>query len=263
MKNILPLYGGNLVYNIVGKRNAETIFFCHSLGANQSLWDRQIKQLSDAYRIVSCDLRGHGKSDIFSTPYSIEIMARDILALLSHLEIPSCHFVGLSLGSMIGLWLGANAPNRMRRMVLAGASAKVHNSAAFGKRINHIKMHGLKSILTELDTRWYADGFASKQPSVVNKVRAMVAKTPIEGYIAATIAVRDFDIIEQLPDIKAPMLLITGAEDKATPLSEAKFISEQCPNADLTIIDNSSHLAMVEKPKIFDHALVNFIKGIG
>ena len=228
MKNILPLQGGNLVYKIVGKDDADTIFFCHSLGANQSLWDRQIEQLSDTYRIVSCDLRGHGESDIFSTPYSIEILAKDILALLDYLDIPSCHFVGLSLGSMIGLWLGANAPDRVTRMVLAGASAKVLNSDAFDKRIS-----------------------------------LMVAKTPIEGYVAATMAVRDFDITEKLPKITAPMLLITGADDKATPLSEAKFISETCPNADLMIIENASHLALVEKPKLFDNALVNFITGDG
>ena len=81
MKSILSLNDGNLVYRTIGKRHAETIFFCHSLGANQSLWDRQIEQLSDSYHIVSCDLRGHGESDIFTTPYSIEILARDILTL--------------------------------------------------------------------------------------------------------------------------------------------------------------------------------------
>ena len=77
MKSILSLSNGNLVYRTVGKPHAETIFFCHSLGANQSLWDRQIEQLSDSYHIVSCDLRGHGESDIFTTPYSIEILAKD------------------------------------------------------------------------------------------------------------------------------------------------------------------------------------------
>ena len=263
MKNILPLHGGNLVYKTFGKDDADTIFFCHSLGANQSLWGRQIEQLSDTYRIVSCDLRGHGESDIFSTPYSIEILANDILALLDHLDIPSCHFVGLSLGSMIGLWLGANAPDRVKRMVLAGASAKVMNSGAFGKRISHIKQHGLTSMFTELDTRWYADGFTTTHPLIVDAIRTMVAKTPIEGYVAATMAVRDFDITGQLPEITAPMLLITGVDDKATPLSEAKFISETCPNADLIILENASHLALVEKPKLFDDALVNFITGIG
>ena len=263
MKSTLSLQGGSLVYKIVGVDETDTIFFCHSLGANQSLWDRQIERLSDTYRIVSCDLRGHGESDIFSTPYSIEMLAKDILTLLDHLDISSCHFVGLSLGSMIGLWLGANAPDRVKRMVLAGASAKVLNSGAFSKRISQIKEYGLDSMFTELDTRWYANEFATRNPGIVNAIRAMVAKTPIEGYIASTIAVRDFDITEQLTNITAQMLLITGAEDKATPLAEARLISETCPNADLIILENASHLALVEKPKLFDDALVKFINGIG
>ena len=263
MKNILPLQGGNLVYKIVGKDYADTIFFCHSLGANQSLWNRQIERLTDTYRIVSCDLRGHGESDIFSTPYSIEILANDILVLLDHLDISSCHFVGLSLGSMIGLWLGANTPDRVKRMVLAGASAKVLNSDAFDKRISLIKQHGLRVDVHRVGHRWYADGFPTKHPLIVDAIRTMVAKTPIEGYVAATIAVRDFDITGQLPNIAAPLLLITGADDKATPLSEAKFISETCPNADLIMLENASHLALVEKPKLFDDALISFISGIG
>ena len=259
MKHILPLPGGNLVYKLSGRHDADTIFFCHSLGANKSLWDRQIEQLSDSYRVVCCDLRGHGESDIFSTPYSIERLATDILDLLDHLGTRCCHFIGLSLGSMIGLWLGANSPDRIKRMVLAGASAKVQNRAAFDKRIRHIQERGLPSVFNELDSRWYNDGFTTKNPVIVQEIRSMLARTPIDGYIAATIAVRDFDITAQLTDIKAPILLITGANDKATPLSEAKFISQTCLNAELLILENASHLAMMEKPKLFDDAIVNFI----
>jgi len=258
MKSILSLNDGNLVYRTVGKRHAETIFFCHSLGANQSLWDRQIEQLSDSYHIVSCVLRGHGESDIFTTPYSIEILAKDILTLLDHLDIFSLHFVGLSLGSMIGRWRRAHSYNLGKRLVLAGASARELDSTAFEKHISHIRIHGLESMLAELDTRWYADGFPAMHPSIVKEIRKMVAKTPIDGYIAATMAVRDFDITDRLSDIKAPLLLITGAEDKATPLSEAKLIAKTCANPKLITIENASHSALVEKPYEFDTSLLNF-----
>ena len=248
-------------YSVEG--TGEPLVLIHGIGAARDAWRFMLTHLRDKFTVVTYDLRGHGESDIFSPPYSIEILAKDILALLDYLDIPSCHFVGLSLGSMIGLWLGANAPDRVKRMVLAGASAKVLNSWAFDKRISLIKQHGLKSMFKELDTRWYADGFPTKHPLIVDAIRTMVAKTPIEGYVAATIAVRNFDITGQLPDIAAPLLLITGADDKATPLSEAKFISETCPNADLIMLENASHLALVEKPKLFDDALICFISGIG
>ena len=190
--------------------------------------------------------------------------SQETFLLLDHLDIFSFHFVGLSLGSMIGLWLSSNSSNRVKRLVLAGASAKVLDSTAFEKRINHIKIHGLDSMFNELDARWYADGFPTMHPSIVKEIHTMVAKTPIDGYIAATIAVRDFDITDRLSDIKAPLLLITGAEDKATPLSEAKLIAETCANAKLITIENASHLALVENPmsliprySIFFHMLMN------
>ena len=163
---------------------------------------------------------------------------------------------------MIGLWLSSHSSNRVKRLVLAGASARVLDSTAFEKRISHIKIHGLESMFTELDARWYADGFPAMHPSIVKEIRTMVSKTPIDGYIAATIAVRDFDITDRLSNIKAPLLLITGAEDKATPLSEAKIISETCANAKLITIENASHLAIVEKPDEFDTALLNFFSNV-
>ena len=97
MKNILPLQGGNLVYKIVGKDDADTIFFCHSLGANQSLWDRQIEQLSDTYRIVSCDLRGHGESDIFSTHTPLKYWQRTYLPCSTILIFPPAISLGYPL----------------------------------------------------------------------------------------------------------------------------------------------------------------------
>ena len=97
-------------------------------------------------------------------------------------------------------------------------------------------------MFTELDTRWYADGFPTKHPLIVDAIRTMVAKTPIEGYVAATIAVRDFDITGQLPNIAAPLLLITGADDKATPLSEAKFIRRNTLQMQTSLCSKTPHI---------------------
>ncbi|MDB2324609.1 alpha/beta hydrolase [Alphaproteobacteria bacterium] len=255
----LDLVDGKLIYDVTGVSGGDTVLFCHSLGANRSLWNRQMGLLAKTHRIVSLDLRGHGQSDIFTTPYSIELLAKDVLRLLDKLEIGTCSFVGLSLGSMIGLWLAAHAPQRFDKMVLAGASAAVQNSAPFNHRISLVQQHGLASMFDELAVRWYAPGFAAKEPMIVSAVRDMVLKTPLEGYVAATMAVRDFDIVDKLPDISTPLLLITGCQDKATPLDEAEFIAKKCANATLHVIDDASHLAMVEKPDEFDSALVAFI----
>ena len=255
----LELDGGNLAYETSGVSDGDTLLFCHSLGANRHLWDRQVALFEGHYKIVRLDLRGHGQSDVFTAPYSIEILAKDVLHLLDHLNIQQCSLIGLSLGSMIGLWLAAYEPKRFNQMVLAGASASVRESAPFGQRIATIQEYGLVSMFDELNERWYTPNFITNNLDVVNKVRKMVNATTKTGYIAATVAVRNFDIIGKLSEIDTEILLITGAGDKATPIAEAKAVATKCTNCKLFVIKNASHLAIVEQPELFDTAIVNFI----
>ena len=256
----LRLQSGTLRFDVFGNHHQETVFFCHSLGANQSLWDRQTERMSQKHKVVRMDLRGHGQSDLFETPYSIKTLALDIIVLLDFLKIQKCHFVGLSLGSMIGLWLAVNRPERFNRMVLAGASANVCKKKPFDERIDSIKQKGLTSIVGELNSRWYFSDFVSKNPDIVESINAMVIQTSVDGYIAATIAVRDFDLSAQLNKISTPILLITGSEDQATPLSEAEFIASKIKKAKLSIVEGASHLAIVEKPSEFDGFLYDFLE---
>jgi 3-oxoadipate enol-lactonase len=144
-------------------------------------------------------------------------------------------------------------------MALAGASASVQKSAPFDKRIVRIHKHGLDSMFDELNERWYTSNFVANNSVKVNAVRKMVNATSKAGYIGATMAVRDFNIVEKLPEIDTEILLITGAEDKATPIAEAKAIAESCSNSKLFVIKNASHLAIIEQPDLFDTAIVNFI----
>jgi 3-oxoadipate enol-lactonase len=114
----------------------------------------------------------------------------------------------------------------------------------------------------ELNERWYAPNFVANNSNVVNAVRKMVNATAKVGYIGATMAVRDFDIMDKLSEIDTEMLLITGAEDKATPIAEAEAIAATCVNCKLFVIENASHLAIVEQPELFDTAIVNFINKV-
>tara|TARA_B100000787_G_scaffold139630_1_gene108545 strand:- start:1227 stop:2024 length:798 start_codon:yes stop_codon:yes gene_type:complete len=258
----LELDDGNLAYETSGVSDGDVLLFCHSLGANLHLWDRQIALFEDSHKIVRLDLRGHGQSDVFIAPYSIEMLAKDVLHLLDHLDIQRCSLIGLSLGSMIGLWLAANEPHRFNQMILAGASASVQKSAPFNQRIAKIQEHGLDSMFDELNERWYVPDFVTNNLDVVNAVRKMVNATTKTGYIGATMAVRDFDIMGNLPKIDTEILLITGADDKATPIAEAKTIATKCTNCKLLVIENASHLAIVEQPELFDMAIVNFINKV-
>ena len=255
----LRLQSGKLSFDVFGNHHQETVFFCHSLGANRSLWNRQTERMSQKYKVVRIDLRGHGQSDLFETPYSIKTLAADIIVLLDFLKIQKCHFVGLSLGSMIGLWLAVNRPERFNKMVLAGASSNVREKKPFDERIASIRQKGLAPIMDQLNSRWYYSNFVSKNPNIVEKINAMVTQTSVDGYIAATIAVRDFDLSAQLKKISTPILLITGSGDQATPLSEAEYIAAKSDKATLSIVERASHLAIVEKPSEFDGLLYDFL----
>lgn len=255
----LKLNSGNIQFDIFGAHNEKVVFFCHSLGANRNLWDRQTDHLSKKFKVIRIDLRGHGQSDLFETPYSIKILALDVIALLDHLNVKKCTFVGLSLGSMIGLWLGIHRPERLNKMILAGASAKVANKNPFYRRIDIIRQDGLSSVFGELNERWYHSDFLSRRPEIVKSIQAMLLKTSIEGYIAAMIAVRDFDVSAHLAKIDTPSLLITGVEDKATPINEAQLIAKKTRDTQIKYIKGASHLAIVEKPTVFDRALYSFV----
>ena len=130
----------------------------------------------------------------------------------------------------------------------------------FDERIDSIKQKGLTSIMGELNSRWYFSDFVSKNPDIVEGINEMVIQTSVDGYIAATIAVRDFDLSAQLDKISTPILLITGSGDQATPLSEAKFIASKIKKAKLSIVEGASHLAIVEKPSEFDGFLYDFLE---
>ena len=255
----LKLNSGNLQFDIFGAHNEKVVFFCHSLGANRNLWDRQTEHLSREFKVIRIDLRGHGQSDLFETPYSIKMLALDVIALLDHLNVEKCTFIGLSLGSMIGLWLGIYRPERLTRMILAGASAKVVNKNPFYRRIAIIRQNGLSSIFGELNERWYHSDFTTRRPEIVKSIQATLLRTSVEGYIAAMIAVRDFDVSAQLAKVSTPTLLITGLEDKATPISEAQLIAKKTKATRLKSIKSASHLAIVEKPAVFDQALYSFV----
>lgn len=259
MDQILARDNCNLGFETYGYAKNPAIFFCHSLGSSCRLWDRQMKVLSENYFVIGLDLRGHGRSDIGQPPYKIKTLAGDVVALLKHLNVEKCCFVGLSLGSMIGLWLALNHSDHFFKMVLAGASSYITEKDSFDKRIDLINRSGITSIGEELSQRWFTERFVDQNQELVSTILAMVMATNPAGYIGAAIAVRDFDVRLKLTEINLPILLISGMNDPATPLKDCEFIAERVKDSTLVGIPSASHLAIYEEPEIFDSYLYRFI----
>jgi 3-oxoadipate enol-lactonase len=208
--------------------------------------------------VLRYDNRGHGASDVPPGPYTLARIGRDAQELIEGLKLKSVVFCGLSLGGMVGMWLGANAPHLLSRAVLANTSAHIGQPEIWNQRIALIESEGMGAAAGGIIQRWLTKEFMDQNPAMTAKMLAMVAGIPPAGYVAAAKAVRDMDLRASLPSIKTPVLVIAGARDPATPPAMGEAITQDVPNARLAILD-AAHLSNIEKPEEFSGLVVNFL----
>ncbi|NJM34500.1 MAG: 3-oxoadipate enol-lactonase [Rhodomicrobium sp.] len=245
-------------YRIDGEDSLPVLMFSNSLGSSLEMWELQADKLADHFRILRYDNRGHGASDVPGGPYTIERIALDAKELIEGLGLPPVHFCGLSLGGMVGLWLGANAPGLLARAVLANTSSYIGQPEIWAQRIALVEKEGMNAAASGIVQRWVTRDFVESDPIATAKLLAMVAGIPPAGYIAAAEAVKAMDLRSVLPKIEIPILVIAGAHDPATPPAMAEAIVEAVANARLAILD-AAHLSNIERPDEFNALLINFL----
>jgi 3-oxoadipate enol-lactonase len=250
--------GCALHYRFDGDDSRPVLMFSNSLGTTHEMWDPQIKALTAHFRVLRYDNRGHGASDVPDGPYTVARMGRDAQELIEGLKLPSVAFCGLSLGGMVGLWLGGNAPYLVTRAVLANTSAHIGQPEVWNQRIKLIENEGMNAAASGIIQRWLTKEFMDENPAMTAKMLAMVAGIPPAGYIAAAKAVRDMDLRPSLPEIRTPALIIAGARDPATPPAMGEEIAHGIANARLAILD-TAHLSNIEKPEEFSSLVANFL----
>jgi 3-oxoadipate enol-lactonase len=230
----------------------------NSLGCTLQMWEPQMKALTQLFRVIRYDRRGHGKSGAPPGPYSMERFGRDVLAILDDLNIDKVHWCGLSMGGMVGQWLGANAPERFDRIVLANTACYYPDPTNWLNRIKAVQEAGLASIADAVMAVWLTADFRERDPQTTAKLKAMLLATPEQGYIACCEALSTLDQRALLPRIKSPTLVIAGRHDMATPLSAGELIRSNIPRASLTILD-AAHISNVEQSHAFTDAVVGFL----
>ena len=220
--------------------------------------------LEPDYRVVRLDMRGHGQSDVPPGPYTLDELADDVIAVMDSQNIEKAHWIGLSVGGMIGQSLLLRYPERFLSAVLAD-SASFQPAAAgpiWDARIKAVQSNGLGSIVDATMERWFtAAGLKSENPGV-NAVKAQLAATSDEGYVACCHAIMKLNYIDQLPSIKVPVSVIVGADDLATPVAGSEAMHEKLPNSQLHILDNASHISNVEQTEAFNRVLLPFLKSV-
>ena len=185
-------------------------------------------------------------------------LGRDALAILDSLRINKVSWCGLSMGGMVGQWLGANAPERIERLVLSNTSSYFADKADRDNRLKLVREKGIAAFAKANMERWFTQGFRERSPQTVAWMQEMFAATPLEGYVACAQAVRDMDHRDLLSKIKAPTLVIGGKQDPATPLEANEYIKSRIPGARLTVLD-AAHLSNVEQPQAYTNAVLDFL----
>ena len=244
--------------SVDGGDDKPTLMLSNSLGCTLDMWEPQMKALTRAFRVIRYDRRGHGKSQVPAAPYSMERFGRDVLAILDALHIEKTHWCGLSMGGMVGQWLGANAPERFDKVILANTTCFYPDPTNWHNRITAVREGGLASVADAILAGWLTSDFRKREPTVAAKMKAMLLATPVQGYLACCQAISTLDQRELLPNIQSEILVIAGRHDNATPVSAAEFICSRAFNANMTILD-AAHISNVEQPDAFTEAVVGFL----
>ena len=257
----VQLAEGELHYQLDGPIDAPVLVLSNSLGTDLHMWDTQIPAFAEHFRVLRFDTRGPGQSLVTEGPYSIEQLGHDVIALLDALDIPRAHFCGLSMGGLIGQWLGINAGERLQRLVVCNTAAKIGTSDVWNPRIEMVLRDGAAAMVALRDAsiaRWFTADFAATDPDQAKRITDMLAATSPKGYAANCAAVRDADFREQLSAIQVPTLVIAGTEDAVTPPADSRFIQSHVQGAEYAEF-YAAHLSNVQAGAAFSDRVIQFL----
>jgi 3-oxoadipate enol-lactonase len=232
-----------------GPPDGPPVLLAGSLGTTLRMWDPQVATLrAQGRRVVAYDQRGHGDSPVPPGPYSIADLGGDALALMDRLGIERASFAGVSIGGMVGQWLAANAPERIDRLVLICTSSYLPPASAWHERVATVRAAGTVEVIADaVAGRWVTPAFAAAEPAAFGALRAMLAACPVDGYTACCEAIAAMDLRASLAAIRAPTLVIGGAQDAAIPNEHQERLAAAIAGARLEILDPGAHVVSVER----------------
>lgn len=252
---------GLIPHHVVdGPPDAPPLLLLNSLGTTLRMWDRQVPALAARLRVIRFDTRGHGRSPVPPGPYTIDDLAADALALLDRLGVARAHVCGLSLGGMVGMWLARHAPDRVDRLVLCCTAARFGPPRLWADRAHAVRSAGgTGTVADAVVSRWFTPTYLRRHPERVEPVRAMLAATSAEGYVACCHLLERLDLRPALAGIRAPTLVIAGAADPAAPPARGAEIAARIPGARLAVVECAAHLPTVERPGTVTELLLDHL----
>lgn len=244
-----------------GPEGAPWLILSNSLGANQSMWDPQIAPLSEHFRILRYDTRGHGESDAPVGPYSFADLNGDVIALMDHFAIDRAAFMGLSMGGMTGLGLALDHPERITRLVCADARADAPPPfrQMWDERIAKVESGGLNAIVEGTLQSWFTADWLDLHPDLADGVRRMILGNSRDGYIACCGALQGLDYLRHVGRIECPVLYIGGDQDKGADPLVMSDMANRTPNGRYEAIANAAHVSNLNRPAAFNRIAGSFL----
>ena len=252
-----------LLDGVVGGRPAAApvVTLSHALAASSTMWSAQTAALASSYGVLRYDTRGHGETETPPGPYTLEQLADDAYALFRGLGVERTHFVGLSMGGMIGQHLALRHPEVLSSLVLCDTAPRMPRGARalWDERIREAQECGREPNVASAPGRWFTPAFLETHPEVIERIQAMIGGTDSQGFMNCARAIQEMDLLDRLPEISVPTLIIVGEHDPGSPVEAAEAMRDRIPGAQLVVLKSASHLSNVEQPEAFNRALLDFL----
>jgi 3-oxoadipate enol-lactonase len=245
-------------YTFHGPDNAPVLVLSNSLGTTQAMWAQQVHALRDHFRVLTYDTRGHGQSVKNNGPYALDQLGQDVLRLLDSLSIGRASFCGISMGGMIGLWLGVHAPERIEKLIVCNTAARIGTAEGWLERAALVRSQGMGPVADGSPARWFTSDFLKNQKAVVESMVGALRESDPEGYASCCDALARADLREQIASIQVPTLVVAGLHDPVTTTADADFIAERVTGARRVDLP-ASHLSNIEAPDAFTAAVRGFL----
>jgi len=253
--------GIDVNYTLDGLADAPVVTLSHSLATDMSMWDPQMDALRARYRVLRYETRGHGATDAPAAAYTLEQLAADAQSLLQALGIARTHWIGLSMGGMIGQTLALGHPELFASLSLCDTSSRIPAEARplWADRIKTAETQGMEPLVEPTLARWLTAPFRERRRDVVDKVATMIRSTPPQGYAGCCHAISALDLTDRISAIAIPTLIVVGEEDQGTPVAASQVMNERIKGSKLVIIPSAAHLSNLEQPQVFTDALTGFL----
>lgn len=251
--------GACIAYRIDGSKNKPVIVLSNSIGTTLRMWDGQIPALSEPFRVLRYDARGHGASSVPAGPYPLARLGQDVLELMNALDVEKAHFLGLSLGGIVGQWLGVHASSRIDRLVLSNTAPWLGPADRWDASIEAVlQADDMTATAETFLGNWFPRPMLEAPHPVVEKFRDMLLTTNRHGLAGSWGAVQEADLRQNLARITRPTLVIAGEHDTVTAASYSVEMAQAIPGAKLLMLP-AVHLSNIEFPEAFMEGVLSFL----